>query len=323
MPCVVLDFLHSQECRSCLATFVKNGKTYQCTTCRRDKVPSIVPSHVASLSTSSPLLSPPPTYATHHWQLHDANPSTRAFAAILRDLHVKVMNEPMWGVIRGTMWQLDLKRPQIARRDVKLTIDNICKIGDGLMRTAMDKIGINESKLQLAEFKLLSAEPGLGQQPPHYDIEDYSKAMCCWSCLFYATPAYHTDVPIKSSKEMRYAFSSVEEVKDKKQQIMNALVEDNQFVSEEVQPGQIMVFRATVAHRGVNHRAPLASPSNPYRIVAYGLYAETETAGQGEKQRFCRGEKNPEEENEALQGEKRMRGRKRLRGDSPEQKSDN
>jgi hypothetical protein len=133
-------------------------------------------------------------------------------------------------------------------------------------------------------MKILRAAPGDGLQSNHYDIEQYDHASKCYSLLFYCTPTNATAVPIHSADVMRPAIRSGKRISEAEQRENNELCNDNTIVSARVDAEQVMVFNASVAHRGVTN-----THETDDRVVLYILYSPIKALNQGKRQRYPNG----------------------------------
>lgn len=114
----------------------------------------------------------------------------------------------------------------------------------------------------------------------HMDVPELTAAKKRWSMLFYPHATQSTAVPRLPAQQMAPAFLRSATATPGQQLVCDELCNKKNFSSLPVQPGDILAFRASVAHYGV------AATGESDRIVVYALFSPDDEPLQDEQQRF-------------------------------------
>jgi hypothetical protein len=189
-------------------------------------------------------------------------------------------------------WWAEITHGRVKQADITVstgdkTYDQLWKaIFEGAemqMRYQMREEGIDDSKLFCVVCKILKTSKGSGQQQYHFDVVRLSKAVKSYAGIFYITRNKHTAVPRLTAEDMKTCYRDDDEAAEKDvawQTLIKKIIVDENFVSEEVEPGASLLFRLDVLHRGVK---------NEYeedRVVLFLQFSESSEPYQDMDQRF-------------------------------------
>jgi transposase len=217
---------------------------------------------------------------THEWELLDANELQERLAAEWLSFYQTIKDRAgLWIPLRSSGDQYDTSLAVgLVGPDAKRT--TLRNVTEAALRSRLQALGVDTSSLHLAAMKIVRHRPGGKDQDVHMDVPELSGAKKRWSMLFYPHATMSTAVPRLSAKQMAPAFLRSATASADQQFVCDQLCDKKNFISLPVQPGNILAFRATVAHYGV------AAMGSDDRIVVYALFSPDDESLQDEEQRF-------------------------------------
>lgn len=149
---------------------------------------------------------------------------------------------------------------------------------DALVKRVAGALGIiSASELHVVDSKLLIARPGDGQQPVHFDRERHRSSGSIYSCiLFCSIGCYSTALPTFPVDESLSFASSPAEM-----QSVAHLLDELHYQSLPVYPGDIVFFRQSTPHFGVQNTMPQGN-----RVVLFGVLSPSSEPEQDKEQVF-------------------------------------
>ena len=223
---------------------------------------------------------PARSWITHEWELLHANEVQTRLAAEWLAFYQAIKDRAgLWIPLRSSGDQYDTSLAVgLAGPDAKRT--TLRSVTEAAMRSRLQELGVDTSPLHLAAMKMVRHHPGERDQDVHMDVPELDAAKKRWSMLFYPHATMSTAVPRLSAKQMAPAFLRSATATPDQQLVCDQLCNKKNFVSMPVQPGDILAFRASVAHYGV------AAMGSDDRIVVYALFSPDDNPYQDEEQRF-------------------------------------
>jgi hypothetical protein len=137
--------------------------------------------------------------------------------------------------------------------------------------------GIDAEPMFVVNTKILSAPPGRGHQPVHFDCARGKAARGKYSCiLICSNGCYSTALP-------RFAENEDLSFSDEPQSMQKVahLLETSHYESVPVSAGDIIFFRQSTPHHGVQNTMPQGN-----RVVLFSILSSSDAPGQDEKQVF-------------------------------------
>lgn len=172
-------------------------------------------------------------------------------------------------VIAGEVKQLDL-------RTLKNT-DTLEDEWNALVKRTAAACGVQGDSMFVVDTKILTASPGRGDQPIHFDCargvaarEQYSCILICSNgCFSTALPRFAENEDLSFSSDRR----SMQKVAH--------LLDESHYDSIPVSAGDIVFFRQSTPHRGVQNTMPQGN-----RVVLFGMLSPSSEFGQDAQQVF-------------------------------------
>jgi hypothetical protein len=242
--------------------------------------PSPPTTRSTSARSAAPVGVPAHPWATHDWELLDANEvQTRLAAEWLAFYQTIKGRAGLWIPLRNGGDQYDTSLVVgLVGPDAKRT--TLRSVTEAAMRSRLQALGVDTTSLHLAAMKIVRHRPGGKDQDVHMDVSELTAAKKRWSVLFYPHATQSTAVPRLSAQQMAPAFLRSATATPDQQLVCDQLCDKTNFISLPVQPGDILAFRASVAHYGV------ATTGEDDRIVIYALFSPDDDSLQDEEQRF-------------------------------------
>lgn len=219
------------------------------------------------------------SWKSHEWQIFIPTLITEAISQKAVALADATAATKWWTGIRGEMCQAEMSVPLTAAQyesDRLLLVHMITDVAKDQLR----QLGYDTTNIYIPTLKLLVAAPGVGLQPFHYDVDDFTRAKNTIGGFIYCTRNKHTAVPRLTAIQMAPAFIEKERLSEFDRLAIAARADPDNFVCDEVAPGTCLVMRLSTLHR---------APMNEYetdRIVIYWLASESDEKYQDENARF-------------------------------------
>ena len=228
----------------------------------------------------APAATAAPLWATHEWELLESNELQMRLAAEWLAFYQTIKDRAgLWIPLRSSGDQYDTSLAVgLAGPDARRT--TLRSVTEAVLRSRLQELGVDTSPLHLAAMKMVRHRPGGRDQDVHMDVPELDAAKKRWSMLFYPHATMSTAVPRLSAKQMAPAFLRSASASADQQLVCDQLCDKKNFISMPAQPGNILAFRATVAHYGV------AATGSDDRIVVYALFSPDDESLQDEEQRF-------------------------------------
>jgi hypothetical protein len=230
---------------------------------------------------------------THDYRLLAASAASTKVAAqcvAFRALVAAIASPTLHIGIRGDVTQVNVRERIVLGTGAKVSASALELLNAArstlrgafelVARAALLAVGVDASDLHLVEMSQLTALPGVGAQLLHFDMMEFVAASRCYVVILYATPHDSTMMPRLTAAEMRPLFRAGDAITDEEYEDNVRRCDERHFVSEPVAVGETLVFKATVAHRGV------VNATGDARLVMYSLFSPSQARGQGVKQRL-------------------------------------
>lgn len=210
-------------------------------------------------------------FTRHGWVRIPSNENLRGISWELLQLLAIPIPSAASATIAGKVKQTDLAMLQ--REDVQLFL----RRWNQAVREIAISLGIDASSLYVVDPKVLQADPATGEQAVHFDCARNSSAankfsvilMCSNGCKGTAMPNFEANDALSFSEKPA-------EIKS-----VAHLLEKRHYSSEAAHPGDVIFFRQSTPHYGVQNELKKGN-----RIVLFSILSPSSQPAQDEHQVF-------------------------------------
>ncbi len=173
------------------------------------------------------------------------------------------------GIIAGDVKQLDLS--------VVTGGHELAEEWDAVVKQTAVELGIDVESMFVVDSKLLSAPPGRGHQPIHFDCARTVEAREKFSCLLVCSNGCYSTALPRFAENTDLSFSN----NRRSMQQAAHLLDDCNYDSVPVSVGDIIFFRQSTPHRGVANTMPQGN-----RIMLFSILSPSDEEMQDDQQVF-------------------------------------